>query len=140
MEPIKLPALDGQNYLVYDGECPLCSRYVQMVRLRERLDGLQTISARHPHPVVEVLTQHDLDLNEGIVLIENGLAYYADAAVRRIAMLSGGGSWMNRLNSRVFQSGARARVLYPALKTGRNVLLKLLGRKPIPKSVSRTYD
>ena len=34
------------NYLLYDGDCPLCSRFVAMTRLRETLPSFHLIDAR----------------------------------------------------------------------------------------------
>jgi hypothetical protein len=37
----------------------------------------------------------------------------------------------NRVNSAIFRSRRLATILYPALRCGRNMLLLLLGRKPL---------
>ena len=39
------PAAAG-NWLVYDGDCPFCSRYVQLLRIREAVGPLRLVNAR----------------------------------------------------------------------------------------------
>jgi hypothetical protein len=51
-----------------------------------------------------------------------------------LALLSSRGTLFNRINALVFRSYERARLLYPILRAGRNVTLKILGRRKITKS------
>ncbi|MEL7297494.1 MAG: DCC1-like thiol-disulfide oxidoreductase family protein [Pseudomonadota bacterium] len=119
------------NYLLYDGECPLCSRYVQMVNLRRQVGEIGLINAREDHPVVAHVIAQGYDLNEGIVWLEQDRIYFAEAAMHRISQLSDGRGLFSRLNRIVFRKESVARLVYPLLKAGRGLLLRLLGRKPI---------
>ncbi|MEM7762546.1 MAG: DCC1-like thiol-disulfide oxidoreductase family protein [Pseudomonadota bacterium] len=119
------------NYLVYDGECPLCSRYVQMVTLRRQVGEIGLINAREDHPLVAKVIAQGYDLNEGIVWLEQDRIYFADAAMHRISQLSDGRGLFNRLNGVMFRKENIARLVYPLLKAGRGLLLRLMGRKPI---------
>ncbi|MEM8547749.1 MAG: DUF393 domain-containing protein, partial [Pseudomonadota bacterium] len=89
------------------------------------------VNARSDHPVVTRLVNEGVDLNAGIVFIERGHVHFADAAIHRIAALTADGGFFNNINKRVFRSSQRSAALYPALRAGRNGLLKLLRRKPI---------
>jgi hypothetical protein len=51
-----------------------------------------------------------------------------------LALLSNRATLFNRINALVFCSYERARLLYPILRAGRNVTLKVLGRSKIAKS------
>lgn len=105
-----------------------------MVRLRERLPDLELVSAREPHSVVDFLRSEGFDLNEGIVLIESGSIHFGDRAMHRIANLTNNKSVFNALNRWVFRSERRSRTLYPFLKSGRRMLLRIMGRKPIEQN------
>ena len=119
-------------YVVYDGECPFCTSFVKLVRLRETLGPVELVNARTAHPVVERLRHAGFDLNEGMAFVHQGVVHHGDEAVHRLALLSTPVGPFNAMNRWVFESPARARALYPFLRAGRNAALKLLGRKPIP--------
>ncbi len=117
--------------IIYDGECPFCSAYVKMLRLRESVGDVRLINARDDHPEVLRVKRKGLDLQEGMVAHYGGKDYYADECLTLLAMLSSGSGLFNRLTGWMFKSALRAKLMYPVMKTGRGITLKLLGRKPI---------
>ena len=117
--------------LVYDRDCPVCDAYCRMVRLRDAAGTVQLYDAREGGPIVEELTARGLDVDEGMVLIAGEEIYYGADAIHALAMLSSRSGLFNRINYIVFRSPRAAAVLYPVLKAGRNLLLKLLGRSRI---------
>ncbi|MEM8869291.1 MAG: DCC1-like thiol-disulfide oxidoreductase family protein [Pseudomonadota bacterium] len=117
--------------IVYDEECPFCSNYVSMVRLKEAVGGVSLVNAREGGPIVDDLVARGYDLDQGMVLILEDEVYYGADAINRIALLSTPSSFFNRLNGMVFKSRTVSRVLYPFMKTGRAATLAMLGRKKI---------
>jgi len=136
---------DSGAVLVYDGECPVCSAYVRYVRIRESVGEVVLVDARHggeggetdPKKAalgkywLERIRAASLDLNEGMVLIYGGRLYHGADCVHMLALLSSASGPFNRFNALLFKSPAAARVLYPVMRSGRNLLLRLLGRKRI---------
>lgn len=117
--------------LVYDGECPVCSSYVRYVRLRESVGRVSLINARDGGPWVERVRAAGLDLDEGMVLLYGGRFYHGADCIHMLALLSTDSGVFNRINSAIFRSAGLSTVLYPVLRFGRNLLLRLLGRKPL---------
>jgi len=39
--------------LVYDNECPICSRFATLLRIKKSIGSLELINARDNHPVVK---------------------------------------------------------------------------------------
>ena len=117
--------------MVYDGECPFCSRYVSMVRLREAVGTVRLVNAREADPLVDDLKRAGFDLDEGMVLVMGGRRYHGADCINMLAMLSTPVGGFNRLNAVVFRSRTAARLLYPVLRAGRNLVLRLLGRTRI---------
>lgn len=128
MQPRQTP---DPIWIVYDGECPFCSAYVRMVRLREAVGTVALIDARTDHQAVREAKSLGLDLDEGMALKMAGEWLHGDAVMTRLAMLSSRSNTLNRLHAWVFQNPARARLLYPWLRAGRNAVLRLLGRRKI---------
>jgi predicted DCC family thiol-disulfide oxidoreductase YuxK len=117
--------------IVYDGQCPFCSRYVRLVRLRRSLGEVQLVDARQGGPAVAELRAAGLDLDEGMALKLGGRWYHGEECVHMLALLSTPSTLFNKLNGTVFRSRTAARLLYPFLRSGRNLALKLLGRDKI---------
>jgi predicted DCC family thiol-disulfide oxidoreductase YuxK len=122
---------EADAVVVYDGECPFCSRYVGLVRLRDAVGRVRLVNAREPDPLVDELKREGFDLDEGMVLVMGGRRYHGADCINMLAMLSTPVGAFNRLNAALFRSPTASRLLYPVLRAGRNLVLRLLGRTKI---------
>lgn len=127
--PLPDPA-GHELWVVYDGECPFCSSYVRLYRLREVAGKVHLLDAREPHPVVEEVRALGLDLDEGMAVKASGRFYHGAEAMQILAILGGSGLF-NRINRAVFRHPGLARALYPWLVRGRLLTLRLLGRRTL---------
>jgi predicted DCC family thiol-disulfide oxidoreductase YuxK len=117
--------------LVYDGQCPFCSAYVRMVRLRRAFGELRLVDARSGDPVVAELRAAGLDLDRGMVLKVSGHLYAGDQCLHVLALMSTSSDLFNRITGSLFRSPHLARWAYPVLVAGRNATLFLLGRRKL---------
>ena len=124
------------GYIVYDGECPYCSRFVEMLRLRAAIGDVKLVNARDDHPIVAWIREKKIDLNEGLVFIQNGKVSHGHECIHKIALLTSPSDAFNRLNALIFRSDTAARLLYPILRFGRNTTLKLLGRRKLDSAAA----
>lgn len=115
--------------LVYDGECPFCSSYTRLIRLREDAGCLRLINARENPAWQSELELADFNIDDGMVLKTGSGVYHGADAMHVLALLSSRSAGFNRFNAFVFGSSWRARLLYPPLRFGRNVTLCLLGKE-----------
>jgi predicted DCC family thiol-disulfide oxidoreductase YuxK len=117
------------NFLLYDGDCPACSAYVAMARLRQLYPDLRIVSARTEPGLVFELRRNGYEINDGMVLSLDGKIYYAAEATRMIAMLGRETSsrW-RRTALDIAGTAPWSRPLYPWLNRGRLLLLRMLGR------------
>lgn len=127
----ELPANMDAVTIVYDGECPFCQQFMQLLRLRASAGNVHLIDARSNHPLVDEIVQLGFDLDQGMIVVIGERYYHGSEAMQVLAMLSTRKGWFNRLNYYIFRSKGMSTTLYPILRTGRNLVLKLLGRKPI---------
>ena len=125
----------GANWLLYDGECPFCSRYVRHVRLREAVGAITLANAREHAALVEEVRRLGFDVDSGMVLKLDGNYYHGVDCIHALALLTTRSGWFNRVNSLVFRSATVARVLYPILRAGRNLTLRVLGRTRLQPSL-----
>ncbi|MEX2127804.1 MAG: DCC1-like thiol-disulfide oxidoreductase family protein [Xanthobacteraceae bacterium] len=134
----------GDNWLLYDGQCPFCSRYVQRIRLQDAIGPVRLIDARENSPERAMVRAAGLEINQGMVLHFDGQLYHGDECLHRLALLTTPVGIFNWLNARLFSSPRISRLGYPILRTGRNLALRILGREPIRGDASnarqRTRD
>ena len=119
---------EKQVLLLYDRECPVCHNYCTAVRIRESAGELQIVNAREPGDLLQEVTSHGLDIDQGMVLKLDKQLYYGADAIHALALLSTRSGIFNRLNYWLFRSERLSHLVYPILRTLRNLLLKLLGR------------
>lgn len=117
----------GVVRLIYDGDCPFCSRFVQYLQLKEAVERLVLINARDDEGVVAELRARGFDLNDGMLLDLDGHYYHGSDCVHVLAFLSSRTSTFNRWVYRLFRSKRRAGLLYPLLRFGRSLTLRILG-------------
>jgi hypothetical protein len=136
--PIRISVTDTEsdadkNFLVYDGDCPFCSSYVKLVRLRDSVGAVELVSARQNHPAVEGLRRDGYDLDEGMALILGKQVYFGDECVVQLALLSSPAGIFNRVNAAVFRSPRASALLYPIMRSSRRLYLVLAGHAAISR-------
>ncbi len=122
---------DAQLLLVYDKECPACNNYCKMVRIRESVGQLQLVDAREDTPIMQEITAAGLDIDDGMVLKMGDQLYYGSDAIHALSLISSKSGIFNKLNYWVFKSKRVSHVVYPMMRAGRAVLLKLLRKTKI---------
>jgi predicted DCC family thiol-disulfide oxidoreductase YuxK len=115
--------------LVYDEECPVCHAYCRAVQARQP-GQLRLVNAREATPVMAEITRRGFDIDAGMVLKADGVLYYGADAIHQLTRLSRPGAF-SRINQWLFGSERRSRLLYPLLRSCRNLLLKALRRTRI---------
>lgn len=125
---------DPGTFIVYDGECPFCAQYVKLVKLREAIGPVKLINAREDHPAVRYLQEQGVDLNEEMALIMHGEHYTGPECMHRLALMSTDAGFFNALAAKIFSNRTTAKTLYPALRAGRNLTLRVLGRRKIEEA------
>ncbi len=122
---------EDEILLVYDRECPACDAYCRLVRIRDSVGKLKLINARDSSAIMEEITTHDMDIDQGMVVKMAGQLYYGSDAINVLALISSRSGLFNWLNYRIFKSRSLSRVIYPVLRFCRNLLLKILGKTKI---------
>lgn len=113
--------------IYYDGDCPFCAAYTRMLRLRATVGRVELIDARGDDPRLAELRALGVDFNSGMAVRHGGRLWLGAEAMGLLAVLSEEGGILRA----VMRSPRRAALVYPALRWGRGVLLRILGRRPI---------
>lgn len=117
----------GTLTLIYDGECPFCSRFVALYNIRKHVGVVDLIDARSRPDLVAKLRNTQIEINDGMVAIWNGRLYYGSESVHLMSMLTSEGLFA-KVNWLLFRNRAVAASIYPVMVAGRKLALRLLGR------------
>ncbi|UIK04982.1 DCC1-like thiol-disulfide oxidoreductase family protein [Neorhizobium galegae] len=115
--------------IIYDGECPFCSQYVKLLKLRDAVGKVELVNARDEHPAVDIVRSAGVVLDHTMAMVQGGKIYSGAECVTRLALLSTGSDRFNRFNSFIFRHPTVSRAAYPLLRSGRALALRLLGRR-----------
>lgn len=120
-------------WFVYDGDCPICSIAAHALRIRQAVGSLYLLNARDnaSHPLLQEIQLKGLDLDEGMVIKYHNSYYHGADALHIMAMLGTNQGWFNRMNALLFKSTTVSKLLYPSMRSTRNLLLKIKGVKQI---------
>jgi len=118
-------------WLVYDGECPVCKNYSQVLRIKQSVGELDIVDARENSAMLDEITAAGLDIDQGMVLKMGDQLYYGADAVHALALISSRSGIFNRINYWLFKSKILSTLLYPLLRFCRNILLKFLKKTKI---------
>lgn len=129
-----MQAPPGGNWLLYDGDCPFCSRYVALVRLRDAVGPIKLADAREHPALVAEATRLGYDVDDGMLLKLDGRYHHGAECINMLALLTTPSGTFNRLNRLLFRSSTASAILYPVLRAGRNATLRLLGRRKLGAS------
>ena len=129
-----LGARDADIVVVYDGQCVFCNSYIKLMRLRASAGNVVLRDAREDDAAQRVKDSLGLDLDEGMLVLYGGRAYYGADAMHILSSLTSRSNAWNGLTASIFSRHWLARVLYPFLKLGRSLALLVLGRPRIRTS------
>ncbi|MEL6258349.1 MAG: DCC1-like thiol-disulfide oxidoreductase family protein, partial [Pseudomonadota bacterium] len=100
------------TYVIYDGDCPFCTAFVKMTRLKEAAGKVELLNLRDPHPVVAEVAEMGLDFDEGMAMVRAGQVYHGDDVVHQLALMTSRVGVFNRLNAWIFKHPRLTRALY----------------------------
>ena len=123
----------NDTLIIYDGECVYCKNFVAMVRLQASIGPVVLINARSEDPRVLKFKKQGYDLNKGMIFYHNGTVFFGADAVNAMALLSIESSFFNWVIKRAFKYVWVAKILFPFLRLGRFLTLRIRGISDIRK-------
>lgn len=120
-----------KTLLIYDGDCPFCAKFAQLVRFKKAAGAVEMVNAREHPELVKDFAAKGIDLDKGMALQIGDDIYHGDAALNRIALMSTKSDLFNAFNAAVFRSKLLSKIVYPVMKAGRKAALLLRGKKSI---------
>lgn len=117
--------------VIYDGECPFCASYVDYCRLKEAFPNAVLTNARGVPDRIAAYRAEGMDINKGMIVVYGDAVYFGDKAMGMLARISRSGVGLQSILRFLFRWPAVSVPVYAILRTGRNLTLRLMGRKLI---------
>jgi predicted DCC family thiol-disulfide oxidoreductase YuxK len=123
--------LKRSDFLLYDGECPVCSRYVLWTNIRNMHPDIALLDARQQPELVTALRTESIEINNTMLLQVDGRSFVGAAAMAKISSYMPQNTLRQRVLRRLTNSQLLLQPIYHGLVLGRKLLLALLRRRQI---------
>ena len=111
---------------IYDGECPFCNHFAQLLDLKSSLPSLQILNGRENLEELTQMYKQGYDLNKGAILINNEKIMHGAEAIYWIcSKLKEPNDSQLEILRIIFSSNKRSKILFPFLLWSRRFLLTL---------------
>ena len=129
-----------KRLFIYDGECPFCNYFAQLLELKSSLPGIEIIDGRKNLSLLSQLYNQGYDLNKGAILINNGKIMHGADAINSICseIIEPSDSLLEVLRI-IFSSNKRAKFFFPFLLWGRRLSLTIKGKVWQPVSENSQF-
>ena len=114
---------------IYDGECPFCNHFAQLIELKSCLPTLQIVDGRKNLDQLTKLYKQGYDLNKGAILIIDGKIKHGAEAINMIcSKIKEPDDRLLEILRIIFKSNKRSNLLFPFLLWARRFSLTLKGK------------
>ncbi|AIQ97214.1 DCC1-like thiol-disulfide oxidoreductase family protein [Prochlorococcus sp. MIT 0801] len=132
--------MSEKSLFIYDGECPFCNHFAQLLELKSTLPDFEIIDGRKDLALLSQLYKQGYDLNNGAILIRNEKIMHGANAINWICseIKKPSDSLLEVLRI-IFSSKKRTNFLFPVLLWGRRLSLLIKGKIWQPVSSNRQF-
>tara|TARA_B100000579_G_scaffold229954_1_gene188395 strand:- start:58 stop:459 length:402 start_codon:yes stop_codon:yes gene_type:complete len=132
--------MSGKSLFIYDGECPFCNHFAQLLELKSSLPELEILNGRNNLPLLSQLYKQGYDLNKGAILLNNeNIMHGADAINWICSEIKEPSDSLLEVLRIIFTSSKRTNFLFPFLLWGRRLSLTIKGKVWQPVSENSLF-
>ncbi|ABX09376.1 DCC1-like thiol-disulfide oxidoreductase family protein [Prochlorococcus marinus] len=120
--------MEHKLVFIYDGECPFCNHFAELLELKSNLPNISFLNGRDYLTKMNNLYAKGYDLDKGAILIKDDEILHGASAISWIcSQLKNPSDTMLEIIRAVFSSPKRTFFLFPILIWSRRVALFLKG-------------
>tara|TARA_B100000029_G_C17174730_1_gene814618 strand:+ start:231 stop:602 length:372 start_codon:yes stop_codon:yes gene_type:complete len=122
--------MQSKLLFIYDGECPFCNYFAELLELKSNIPGIEIKNAREYPSQLPV--GYDMDI-KGAILLKDGSPLTGASAINYIcSKIENPSDSLLNLLSLIFSSHQRTRFIFPLLLVSRRIALFFKG---VPRKV-----
>ncbi len=120
---------------IFDGECPFCNKFAELLELKSNLPGIEIKDAREKPP--EIPNEYDMDIKGALLINGKEILSGADAINFICRHITKPSDPLLVLLQTVFKSKERTSFIFPLLIQARRVALLI---KRVPRKLIEIND
>ena len=109
---------------IYDGECPFCNQFAELLELKSKIKNLSILDGRKNPELIKDLFNKGYDLDKGAILLKDNNIFHGAEAINTICKrIKEPSSKLLEILSTTFKSKERTRLIFPFLVRARRLAL-----------------
>ena len=115
---------DSTLTFIYDGECPFCNHFAELLELKSKIKNISIVDGRKSPDLIKDLLTKGYDLDNGAILLKDDDIYHGADAINTICkLISEPSSKLLAILSNTFKSSKRTSFIFPFLVRARRLAL-----------------
>ena len=115
---------DSTLTFIYDGECPFCNHFAELLELKSKIKNISILDGRKNPELIKDLLKKGYDLDKGAILLKDKEILHGANAVNTICkLINQPSSKLLQILSTTFKSSKRTKFIFPFLVTARRLAL-----------------
>ena len=116
--------MDKEFTFIYDGECPFCNHFAELLELKSKIKDISIIDGRKHLNLINSLQESGYDIDKGAILLNGDNIFHGAEAINTICnQINNPSSGLLIILSNIFKSNKRTKFLFPLLVTARRFAL-----------------
>ena len=109
---------------IYDGECPFCNHFAELLELKSKINNISIIDGRKNHEIISLLLKQGYDIDKGAILLSGDDIFHGAEAINTVCnKINKPSGRLLKLLSNLFKSNGRTKLLFPLLLRARRFAL-----------------
>ena len=109
---------------IYDGECPFCNHFAELLELKSKIKDISILDGRKNPKLIRDLLIKGYDLDNGAILLKDEDIFHGADAINAICkLIKEPSSKLLEVLSEIFKSSKRTRFIFPFLVRARRLAL-----------------
>jgi len=109
---------------IYDGECPFCNQFAELLEIRSNINGIEIVDGRKNLNLINSLFIKGYDIDKGAILLKDDKIFHGAEAINTICkQIENPSDSLLKFLSNFFKSNKRAKLLFPFLIRARRIAL-----------------
>ena len=116
--------MDTDLTFIYDGECPFCNHFAELLELKSKIENISILDGRKNQKLIISLLNKGYDIDKGAILLKDNKIYHGPEAIHFVCkQINNPSGNLLKFLSKIFKSNKTTNLLFPFLVRARRFLL-----------------
>jgi len=116
--------MDTNLTFIYDGECPFCNHFAELLELKSKINNISILDGRKNPKIIKSLLEKGYDIDKGAILLNGDDIFHGAEAINKICnQINNPSGKLLKFLSNIFKSDKRTNLLFPFLVRARRLAL-----------------